>query len=50
LTFEEENGLGESVFVIVVVQVVTMVDARARGRGREAIGEKQDEREKGDES
>lgn len=53
LTFEEENGFGESVFVVVVVEVVTLVDAtksRRRRRG-EATGKKQKENHKcGDEA
>lgn len=51
LTFEEDNGFGESVFVIVVVEAVAMVveaTERRRRRGGEAIAEKQEEREKND--
>ena len=50
LTFEEENGFGESVFVVVVVEVVTLVvvDATKRRRRRrgEATGKKQKENHK----
>lgn len=53
LTFEEENGFGESVFVVMVVEVVTLVNAserRRRRRGKD-IGKKQKENQKcGDEA
>ena len=53
LTFEEENGFGESVFVVLVVEVVTLVNAserRRRRRGKD-IGKKQKENQKcGDEA
>lgn len=50
LAFEKEDGFGESVFVVVLGEVVTMVMGveERRRRVREAIAEKEEEREEND--
>lgn len=53
LTFKEEDGFGESVFVVVLGDVVTMVlgvvkRRRRRRRVGEAIAEEEEEREEND--
>ena len=52
MAFKEEDGFGESVFVVVLGQVVAMVVGveKRRVRVREAIAEEEEEREENDDS